>query len=192
MAISGCFFKHLAVYTGSVEGQLDPKTRYIHKPKSIGIHMTHGRIPKGCHPRTVTHAISDGVVCMDLGDMLFETDYCVAVRPWLKKEEQQVIVREALKSEGKKYDFDFDAKRPNALFCTELGQLCLYVAGIPTVETIQKRTSLFKKPAAVPIADAFFRFQTVCASESCYNPSFIKQSAYPDRMAVGLENVRER
>lgn len=174
-AISGTFFKHLAVYTGGVIGHLDPGTRFIESPTGLSVDYAHtGKGTLRLHERTVTHAISEGVVCQDLGELLFHSDWVCAVRPWSTKAQQEEIVAMALKQVGKSYDFDFKLKR-DKFYCTELGVYCARIAGITAPTLTRINTSLFglllplkRFRTEVALADNFIRkYPMVCASGSC-------------------------
>ena len=174
-AISGTNFKHLAVYTGGVIGHLNPESRFIEKPTGLSVKYVHtGKGTARLHERTVTHAISEGVVCQDLGELLFHSDWVCAVRPWLTKAQQQQIVNTALQQVGKFYDFDFKLKR-DKFYCTELGAYCARVAGasLPPVGKINTSViglvlPLKRFKTKVILADSFIRhYPTVCASHNC-------------------------
>jgi hypothetical protein len=199
-AIAGTAFKHLAVYSGSVSGIYDHETHFVESPNSFGVdykHTGHGAL-HSIFERTVTHAISEGVVCQDLGDMLFHSDYVIAVRPWLDRDQQEIIVRQALTQVGKKYDFSFK-NTPEDLYCTELGLLCCQKAAITPPSPVQINTSFagfflpmdrFKSP--VLLADSFLQFEPVCASLSCYRRSagLISKSRWPDLVRLSLQKAK--
>lgn len=170
-------FKHLAVYTGVVDGQLNPKTHFIERPISMGVDVAHsGRAPEHVFERSITHAVSEGVVCQDVGDLLFHADYALAVRPWKTRAEQSVIVRTALAQVGKPYDFKFNAKDDNELYCTEVGALCIAKAWIRTPTKVPQKLSLFGKPVEVTLADYYSEYEPVCCSESCLSYEFQEHS----------------
>lgn len=175
-AIPGAF-KHAAVYTGHVHGNLHPETHYIETPQYIGVELAHtGKPLRTIFERTICHAISDGVVCQDLGDLLFHADFVMAVRPWTTKEQQEKIVTAAIELVGTKYDFKFDQSSAKEVFCTELAALCIQSAGIEPPQTVKRRVSLLKPKKDVTLADYFNRYPPVVCSESCLDSSFQKKS----------------
>jgi len=178
-AISGTAFKHLAVYVGAVEGDFDAETRFIDNPLPMGTDYRHtGRAKDGLHERVIVHAISEGVVCQDLGEVLFHEDYVCAVRPWKNEHEQDEIVERAISRVGIPYDFEFKAS-PKALYCTELGGWCCKRVGIEPPKKVLKVNNLLglvlplaRFHAPVWIADGFLVYNTVCFSKSCGEKSF--------------------
>jgi len=190
-------FKHLAVYTGAVHGAYrDQKTEYIMHPKPMSLKRGHtGMVGKGTFERTVTHAISEGVVCQDLGELLFHADWAMAVRAWKNEDEQGVIVQTALDQIGLEYNFEFKPKGHPKWYCTQLGYYCCQKAGLLLPERVKLTTSLagFFLPldrfrSEVPIADAFaVAFKPVCKSVSCNDIAFARKSRYNElrqRLAV--------
>ena len=174
-AFSGTNFKHLAVYTGGVIGHLNPESRFIEKLTGLSVEYAHtGKGTARLHERTVTHAISEGVVCQDLGELLFHSDWVCAVRPWQDAGQQEIIVNTALQQVGKSYDFDFKLKR-DKFYCTELGVYCVRAAAVTPPDFIKINTSLlglllpfsrFRTKAV--LADSFIRhYPLVCVSLSC-------------------------
>lgn len=189
-AIPGAL-KHLAVYTGPIRGLRDPRSGYIESPYSLGARTPHtGIVPRNIYERSVTHAISDGVVTVDLIEFLFHTDYCLAVRAWENLAQQQAIVRAALSHVGKPYDFNFDQTSDTRLFCTELGLECVRAATLPLPSTQFKRLSLFKRPVEVTVADSFLRYKAVACSESCNDPWFVDQSDTPALLNDAIVSLR--
>jgi len=184
-AISGTAFKHLAVYTGAVSGQYQHETKFIEKPNSLGIEYSHtGRGTISLHERTVTHAISEGVVCQDLGELLFHSDWVCAVRPWENKQQQNIIIETALKQVGKSYDFDFKFKA-DKFYCTELGNYCVNAASITPPEISEINTGLiglFLPFKRIVLADSFaIKYPVICTSNSC-NKKFALRSNYKTKL----------
>lgn len=176
-AIPGAF-KHAAVYTGHVAGRLNTDTHNIETPTYLGVDQPHtGRPQRNIFERTVCHAISEGVVCQDVGDLLFHADCAMAVRPWTTTQEQQEIVSEAIRVVGRPYDFKFDQKNMDAVFCTELAAHCVEKAKIDPPQTVKIRAALFKPKMDVTLADYFTRYTPVVCSESCLDPAFQKRSS---------------
>jgi hypothetical protein len=154
--------KHLAVYVGAVRGE------YIRKSRRIKITETpHARV----YRRAIVHAISDGVICQDAGDLFFDCDRMTVVRPWRTHEQQCSIVATALRQLGKSYDFDFDKDSIKRLYCTEVGSVCCREAGIELPETMlvprNPLALLFKRPGWMKeayVADKFVhKYPVVCA-----------------------------
>lgn len=177
-AIPGAF-KHLMVYTGSINGDFNRKTHFIENARSLGLETARiEAVARNIHARTVTHAISEGVVCQDLGEALMHVDYALAVRPWGCPSEQSAIVRYALDSVGKPYDFGFDAGTDKALYCTELGLHCLKRAAIIEPQAVKLRVSPWPWVAKkdVVLADWYIKYPVVTASESCLDPRFQNKS----------------
>lgn len=187
-------FKHLAVYTGAVYGQRDKASHFIRKAKSLGIAYPHtGLASRSTFERSVTHAISEGIVVQDFLDLFSHADWMCIVRPWTTQEQQIAIVDAALKAAGKDYDFGF--KQDSASFyCTELGAHCCKEAELPLPETIRLTTSW--KGMIIPsdrfkddvfVADAFaIKYMLVGTSLSCNDPQFVKASKWRDPLRVGL------
>lgn len=197
--IKATVFKHLAVYTGSVEGVRDTEDRrFITSVKSLGIHRRHkGIAGKGTFERTIVHAISDGIVCQDLMDVFSHNDFVAAVRPWSDSGQQQVIVDSALAQLGLGYNFDFTPSGPREFYCTELGVYCCKRAAITPPEMIKINVDwkglvlpLDRFKADVTVADAFVRtFKVLCVSDSCKVRNFHKESAYSDELRVLLNEA---
>lgn len=162
-AIPGAF-KHLAVYIGNVRGIQDKETSFIEITNKKSDFM---------FDRTIVHAISEGVVCQDFGQILFHSDYVIIIRPWRNAFEQSVIVTKAKSVLGKKYDFLFDMKDDKELFCTELGILCLKAVGIELPLTIKK--NVLGKEQDVSIADSFGIYNKLICSNSCYDSNFVDE-----------------
>lgn len=127
-------FKHVAVYTGSTLGIANRDTRTITPHPS-------GRM----YERTIVHAVSEGVICQDFGELFFNCDAMVVVRPWRTPEEQKAIVAAAFDQVGKPYDFNFDPDREDVFYCSKLGAVCIRRAGItpPPMVFIPKDTLAF-------------------------------------------------
>lgn len=176
-AIAGSF-KHLAVYVGPVRGEQE-----VDGDQFIMAAHTLNKVPDSLapdiHARCVVHAISEGVVCQDLGQVLMHADYAMAVRAWGRESERQIIVSGAMKQLGKPYDFDFAQSDDERLYCTELGVSLCRAAAIVLPPTIQQKLSLFGPPTEVTVADGFFVFKPVCCSRSCLKPKFAAESAAP-------------
>jgi len=182
-------FKHLAVVTGAVSGEFDGDSKFIAKPRFLGLGYRHTGSPApGVFERTVTHAISEGVVCQDLGELLFHADYALTVRPWRSDEARRAIVDAALSQVGVGYNFDFTPKGPKAFYCTELGVHCLRKAGLLLPEKIRLTVDwrgfvlpLGRFKSEVTVADAFAKeFDAVVASVSCADPAFAAPSRWRD------------
>jgi len=173
-------FKHLAVYTGSLDGYRG-KDGYIHRPRLYGT----------AFKRTIIHAVSDGVICQDVGELLFHSDYAVAIRPGKTRDEQYCIVQRAIQTVGLGYNFDFKPTGPKELYCTELGVKCLQSAYINEPETFDSRVSLnpFSKKFPVTLADSFINsFDVVCSSVSTDDRRFWKSSLWLEVVRVKLFN----
>jgi len=191
-------FSHLAVYTGCVDGFRDQKTDFILKAHSRGLNHKHnGKADTHCFERTVTHAISEGVVCQDLGELLFHADWFAVVRPWRNKDQQGAIVQTALEQIGLKYNFEF---KPNptyaSFYCTQLGQFCCQKSGIgaPTPTLVINSIlglvtpfEMFKAPA--PLADAFVKFPMVGCSVSCNEPGFAQRSRFAEALRAAIREA---
>ena len=186
--ISGSAFKHLAVYTGPCSGAQD-EDGFICNVKFLGRNAPLARYEgEQVHDRTVVHAISDGVVCQDLGEVLFHEDYVVAVRPWRTEKERIAIVEEALKQLGKGYNFDFTKVGPPELYCTELGEYCCVRAGVVPPERVEKVVDwkgmlvpLERYKSLVAIADQFaLHFPVVAVSKPCHNRRFWSNSIWAE------------
>jgi hypothetical protein len=190
-------FKHLAVYTGAVEGRLslEGEEPEIIKAHSLGVERVPLAVPPpGVYERTVTHAISEGVLCQDLGSVLFKEDYVCAVRPWKTADQQKLIVENALKQVGKQYNFDFKPVGHKRLYCTELGKFCAERAGLELPgETLVVTSALgivlpirrFKTPA--PLADNIaVKYPMVCCSESCIKDKLWLWSEHRDELRTAL------
>lgn len=192
--ISGTAFKHLAVYTGSVQGDLG-EDDFIHSPKSLGLqHRDAIWYDPRVHGRTLTHAISDGVVCQDLGEVLFHEDYVAVVRPWKTAKEQMDIVSTALGQVGKEYNFDFTSAGPPALYCTELGEYCCIQAKIVPPPRIKLNVDwkgvlvpLDRYKAYASVADQFvLHFPLMAISKVVDNPAFVKTSAWAEDLRAKI------
>jgi len=191
-AIPGAF-KHAAVYTGHVAGDLSRETHFIERPCYVGVDNKHtGKPQRNIFERTVCHAVSEGVVCQDVGELLFHADCAMAVRPWTKIEEQQKIVGEAIRNVGKPYDFGFDQTNIDAIFCTELAAHCIEESGIQPPSSIKKRVKLFKPKMDVTLADYFIKYPPVCCSESCLDSSFQTKSDLGAAMRTAILDAWEK
>jgi len=193
-AIAGTAFKHAAVYTGPVQGYRDKHTGFILKAKSLGVERGHTGIAfRGTFERTVTHAISEGIVVQDLGELLFHADQVCAVRPWRNDDERRVIVDTALSQVGLAYNFDFKPSGPKAFYCTELCGYALLEADIHPPGADRLVTSAlglllpldcFK--SSVVLADAFVVYPIVCCSLTCNDPAFVRSSIRADMLRTAL------
>lgn len=191
-------FKHLAVYTGAVKGYRDDKSGFILKAKSLGVDYVHkGEAVPGTFERTVTHAISEGVVCQDLGELLFHADWACAVRVSLYDKVSQKIVDAALDQLGLEYNFDFKPTGPKKFYCTELGVFCVEKAGLQqpckTKLTTNWKGMLLpfdRWKSNVCIADSFVKhFNVIVSSLSCNQKGFAQRSIWPDDIRVKLKSA---
>ena len=191
--ISGTALKHLAVYTGSVAGEQDEEG-FIRGVISVGGKAPLARLEgKTVHDRTVVHSVSEGVVCQDLGDVLFHEDYVVAVRPWISEQERKTIVSESVQQLGKSYNFDFTQDGPPELYCTELGEFCCVRAGVIPPERVKMNVNwkglfipLGRYKAYVSVADRFaLHFPIVAMSKHVDNRNFWGKSCW-------AEDLRQR
>jgi hypothetical protein len=179
---NGTAFSHLAVYTGAVSGWRDQRTGFILKAAHLKDEDSCDN--PGRFKKTVTHAISEGVVVEDLFDLFKHMDWMAAVRPWKDIDQQEKIVKAALSQVGLEYNFDFNPGGPPSSYCTELGAYCLKAAGLPEPAKNLSVTSLagilvpvsrFK--SEVYMADYFIRdFDMVCCSLSCGSTEFLRRS----------------
>jgi len=197
--IAGTAFKHLGVYTGPVMGLRDEEG-FITRAKSLGEHFKRGALyDDKIFDRTITHAVSEGVVCQDLGEVLFHEDYVVAVRPWRTESERKTIVLEALEQVGKGYNFDFTQQGPPELYCTELGEYCCIRAGIIAPQRVKMNVDwkgiflpLDRYRAYVAVADKFvLHFPIVSSSKHCDNRGFWAGSAWSEDLRRKILNVAE-
>jgi hypothetical protein len=174
-AIKSTAFKHLAIYTGAVKGYL--KDGFIQKPRF----MEDFKLDKGVFKRTVTHAISEGVVCQDLFDFFQHVDVACVVRV---SESPSDVVKAALDCVGLGYNFDFKPTGPKELYCTELGVHCLKQTGCSTPGMFKLNTSILglflplkRFKSDVTVADAFIEaFDIIVTSVSANERSFWKDS----------------
>jgi len=177
-------FKHGAVYTGAVKGIKNREHGFIDRPTSLGIDHAHtGKPERGEYERTVTHAISEGVVCQDLLRLTKHADYMIAVRPWKSAYQQQQIVEYALKQVGLGYNFDFSPEGPKEFYCTELCVASVKAADIELPKTTRRCTSLFLpwRKSDVTLSDSMLlTYKPVCCSVSCLDPKFYKKSMFGD------------
>jgi hypothetical protein len=169
--------KHLAVYIGAVEGVQNTEEHTVESVKPLGLdYAPKLHESRNVFPRVCVHAISEGVVCQDLGAVLMHADFALAVRPWGRRGEQETIVSTAVAQLGKPYDFNFNQRDQSAFFCTELGLHCCLRAAIIPPLSVKLRTRLFRARADVVIADYFAKFPSVCCSQSCLDRGFTRQS----------------
>jgi hypothetical protein len=190
--IAGTAFKHAAVFTGAVSGIYNKETGFIEKPHSMSVtHQHTGAACKGVFERTVTHAISEGIVCQDVGELLFHTDHAAVLRPPAAygDTERQTAVNAALGQVGKDYDFAFDAVSSDSFYCTELAAMCLIKASMLVPEKVKRNVSwkglllpLDRFKADVYIADSFVKeLECVCVTTTC-RPEFAKKSQFRDAL----------
>ena len=181
-AIRGTAFKHAALYCGPITGRRNPDTGRIERPKilpsGVGIHQT-------LYPRSVIHATSDGINCIDLLDLLLYEDYVAAFRPAAADKAKlelatQIMVTEACKLVGTPYDFGFDFSTHEKMCCTEFTDYLLKRVGLPTPPRILQRVKFFGPKVEVTLADSYaLLFPCVWATMSCSEPAFVNQSAIP-------------
>lgn len=194
-AIPGAF-KHVAVYTGAVRGELLMNgCPQIIRAASMGLgYRRTGRPEAGVYEKTLTHAISEGVVCQDLGHVMFEEDYVAVVRPWLDAQQQEIIVSTALAQLGKEYDFGFEADDTDAFFCSELGDYCCRRAActppgrtaVPTCVGSILLPWLWPK-VAVPLADNFAAdVPMVFSSVACVRDRLWKKSKFAETLRIKM------
>jgi len=185
--ISGSIYKHLAVYTGAVRG-IKKRHGFIESPKSLGIQHTQAlTFYPGEYQRTVTHAVSEGVVCQDILRLVGHADYVAVVRPWKTDEQRARIVEFALKQVGLGYNFDFTPAGPKEFYCTELGAACLKETDIMLPEPSEMRISLLGKKGKAYLADSFVaKYEPICASVSSLEPEFFRPSPFGDTIRQQL------
>lgn len=183
-------FKHGAIYTGDVRGIKNRKHGFIDRPRSLGVeHETKCTRDKGIYTRTITHAVSEGVVCQDILRLTKHADYVIAVRPWKSTAQQQEIVDYALKQVGLGYNFDFSPEGPTEFYCTELCVAAIKDAYLPVPATTKKGVSLFKfwEKASVTLSDSILlKYPAVCCSMSCLDPKFYKKSMFGDGVRLKI------
>lgn len=192
-AIPGAF-KHLGVYVGPVHGRLDRHAHTISKPRGLGLGYIPSAHPKpDIHPHAVVHAISEGVVAQDLGDVMMHADYVAAVRPARNSSHQTRMVETALASVGLGYNFDFKPTGPEALYCTELGVCAARSADLPVPALSRIHVSipgiilrLDRLRAEVTLADSFLCYPMVACSVSTSEPSFQRKSLLGDIMRKAI------
>jgi hypothetical protein len=180
--IRGTAFKHVAVYVGPVKGFRDQDSGFIMKPRPLHGHQHTGTPAHGIFERAVVHAISEGVVCQDLGEELFSADYVAAFRPWSTPDQQMSIIESAAAEVGAQYNFAFRPDGPEAFYCTELGAHCCCQAGIEPPAHVDVNTSLlgFVLPlkrflSKVTVADTFVKYPMIVCSMSCNDPAFARK-----------------
>lgn len=183
----GTAFIHLAVYTGTVRGQKDPRTGFVRKPKRVELsNQTPERFGSDTHIRTITHAVSEGVICEDILRLLNHSDRVAVVRPYFSTLQQVSIISYALRRVGQPYNFDFTDKGPPATYCTELGRLCCEHAGIEPPARVNIPVTLFGpfgKKGQVTLADSFIeRFGLLACSMSCNDRPFWRRSYLGDQL----------
>jgi hypothetical protein len=157
------FLKHLAVFVGPVSGK--EENGIILNPSQSVESLTQFK-------KSIVHAVSEGVVCQDLFELMKHEDYCAVVRPWSNSWQQDMIVGTALGIVGKEYDFEFFGKN-RSYYCTEVGAACLKAANICKPHTIRINTSILglilpfsKLMRSVYVADSFLCYKTVFVSKS--------------------------
>jgi hypothetical protein len=174
-------FKHAMVYVGAVKGRKDAETGFIKKPKMMPS-MT--SVYQTLTPRCVVHAISDGVVCQDLIDVMTHCDYMAAFRPLSadlsKPFDLNVVAAEACKLVGTPYNFDF-AINKNAFYCTELVNYLADKSSARIPPKTSMRVSLFGAKSMVTLADSIsLVYSMPWCSVSCNEPAFVNKSKIPD------------
>jgi hypothetical protein len=156
----------------------------IQAPKSLGVgymHSVASHDDDRVFTKTITHAVSEGVICQDILSMMIHEDYVIAVRPWRTTSQQAEVVNRALELVGLGYNFDFSPAGPRELYCTELGSECLSAAKLPVPQPAIKKISFLGKKGPVFLADSFLAaFPSVCCSASCREPKFYRGSRYGD------------
>lgn len=185
--IGGSIYKHLAIYTGAVSG-IKQEHGFIKSPKFLGLENINAVTYRtGEFQRTVTHAISEGVVCQDILRLVGHADYVAVVRPWKTPEEQLKIVEFAIGQVGLGYNFDFSPEGPKEFYCTELGSACLKEANITLPNPVEMRISLWGKKGKTYLADSFIaEYQPVCVSVSSLESGFFRASPFGDTIRQKL------
>lgn len=198
--IRATVFKHLAVYTGAISGVFDYEEGMFSKVKSMGINYQHtGKSEHGIYERTVTHAVSEGVIVQDFFDFIKHFDKICVFRPFTTPEQQTKIVNAALENVGLEYNFDFQPTGPKHFYCTELAQYCLTKAGIPEVEKFPINVSwkglVFfwnKKKYMAPVTladDMVAAFPMVCCTVSCDQNDFWRSSRKADELRKKIQDA---
>lgn len=195
-AIKHTAYKHLAVYVGPAQCARNPNTGFLEGVREFdpGTKTFRSSQSRG---RVCVHAVRQGVVGQDLGEVLFHGDYVCAVRAWKRTEDQRSIIKGAISMLGRPYDFSFNSDDDNAIFCTELGSHCMRWAGLGDVDRTELTVSLLGRTSRIPLADAFVlhvETKPVCCSVSSLDERFINQSTKPDAMRErlrGMENARD-
>lgn len=182
-------FKHAMVYTGPVSGHRTSEG-FVKEPKLLpsgfGIHQTFS-------PRTITHAISEGVVCQDLLDVMLHCDYLAVFRPCLLKQCIEdcgnIIAYSALEKVGKPYDFGFDFSHHGKFSCTEMVNYCCKKAGLAIPPQIYARTPIKKRK--VTFADHYFGlYPLVYVSPQCLDVNFVRKSSRPNALLTAMRMVK--
>ena len=191
----GTAFIHLAVYTERVLGRKDLATGCIQKPRRLtGLPHT-GRPSPNEHERTVTHAVSEGVVCQDLMRLTSHADEACVIRPHENALQRWKIMDAALARVGQPYNFDFTPKGPPASYCTELGYYCCQQAGIQVPIRHLIPVSLWGvvglgATALVSLADSFVeKFGMLACSISCNHREFWWRSYMGDGMRKAISEA---
>ena len=199
--IKATVFKHAAVYTGAIKGVFDYDEGMFSKVKSMGVDYEHtGKSETGIFERTVTHAISEGVVVQDLFDFMKQCDKICVFRPHTTTEQRTAIVNAALDNVGLEYNFDFQpTSNLKHFYCTELAQYALKKAGIKEVEKTMINTSWKglvcfwnKKKYMAPVTladDLVAAFPMVCCTASCNEPKFWRESRKADILRQKIQDA---
>jgi hypothetical protein len=182
-------FKHAMIFVGPVSGKIDPETKFITAPRMlpncIGVHQT-------LNPRCVVHAVSEGIVCQDLLEVMNHCDYMAAVRPHGREASDpnaNIVISSACEAVGKPYDFGFDWKNKKSFCCTELADHCLKKAGYQIPEPHMINTSLnpFGKKQPVTVSDSYIQVhKMVWHSLSCNETKFVKNAMDRPKMQKAL------
>ena len=188
LAISPSAFKHAAVYVGPVRGTYNHKTEFIDHPTHLS-YLPPEPLPMDIHPRACVHAIAEGVVCQDLGSVLWHADYVMAVRPGKNASTREEIVRAAFSQHGKPYDFDFRQTNQKALFCTELALYAIQQAELDEPDSVTTHVKLWEKSRRIVLADAYVKYEPVCCSKSCLERFFQNQARDPSTIAAAAERA---
>lgn len=182
-------FKHAMIYTGPVSGHrtLDG---FIKEPKMLPSNTS---IYQTFSPRTITHAISEGVVCQDLLEVMLHCDYLAIFRPSLMRSCLEdcgnIIAHEALSKTGLPYDFGFNWRSHKSFCCTELVDHCVKAASIPVPEQCYARTPIKKRK--ITFADNYFSFfPLMYYTPQCGSLGFVSKAVNPDKMMTAMRMIK--
>ena len=186
VAIPGAF-KHGMIYVGPIKGEKNKKG-FIENP-----------IPteNGIHKRCVIHAISEGVVCQDLIDVMKHCDYMAAFKANYTLHSiidivkaRKILVEEACEKVGLPYDFGFNWRTHKSFCCTELVDYLLKKVELSTPQKIEKRVKLFGKKNKVTIADSYMTlYKLSWVSNSCYEKGFVEKSKFSKLFRMRLTEL---